>query len=277
MTQVNPIPSRPTVMKITPEAASDWLENRNISHNRNLSDNTAKKYAKVMSEGRWLTTHQGIAFDNDGFLIDGQHRLRAVVLAGCAVEMFVVPGCDSETFAVVDSGSRRQAGQLIRGKGGPMIAAAARFVGMIDQSFGPSVSAARGVYATHIDTDQVLAVVDAWPELREMVNHAATAQRTAHVIPSPHLAVLAQAARTQYADNIKDWVDGVSEGVQLEAQDPRMLLRNRFIRDPRTFQGNDGRALAYCMIVKAWNAFAVGAELRILRMRDDEKPPRVVA
>jgi hypothetical protein len=103
-----PLPDGSTIVKITPEIAADWLENRNLGKNRKLSLRTAGRYAKAMSDGRWMVTHQGIAFDSDGFLIDGQHRLRAVVLAGMSVEMFVAVGFDSGTFAILDIARRRQ-------------------------------------------------------------------------------------------------------------------------------------------------------------------------
>lgn len=270
-----PLPDGSTIVKITPEIAADWLENRNLGKNRNLSLKTAGRYAKAMSDGRWMVTHQGIAFDSDGFLIDGQHRLRAVVLAGVSVEMFVAVGFDSDTFAILDSGRRRQAGQMIAGKYGSLLAAAARFTGVADGSFTDDL--VMGVYPSYAENDQVLAVVEAWPELAEYAPIATSASRSARIVPAPHLAVMAQAARTQYAYRLKGWADGVVEGTGLDKMDPRLIIRDRFIREATRLGSSNSRVLAYAYVVKAWNAWAVGADLRFLRLVENEKIPAVVA
>lgn len=73
---------------ITPEMAMDWLENHN-PRNRPISEPTVQVYAGDMKNGRWSLTHQGIAFNVNGDLIDGQHRLWAIVFSGKNVEMMV--------------------------------------------------------------------------------------------------------------------------------------------------------------------------------------------
>ena len=46
-------------------------------------------YALDMKRGYWALNHQGICFDEDGTLIDGQHRLAAIVLSGKTIKMYV--------------------------------------------------------------------------------------------------------------------------------------------------------------------------------------------
>lgn len=46
-------------------------------------------YARDMQDGNWQLTHQGILLGKNGIVIDGQHRLHAVVLSGCSVQMMV--------------------------------------------------------------------------------------------------------------------------------------------------------------------------------------------
>lgn len=68
---------------ITPEMAKNLLE-KNVT-NRRLAPATVKKYAYEMSSGSWMSTHQGIAIDESGQVIDGQHRLSAIVLSGVSI------------------------------------------------------------------------------------------------------------------------------------------------------------------------------------------------
>lgn len=76
------------VMKISPCMAKKWLENAAVG-NRRVDMRTVSRYANDMQSGHWELTHQGIAFDADGHLIDGQHRLRAIIQSGMDVEMQV--------------------------------------------------------------------------------------------------------------------------------------------------------------------------------------------
>ncbi len=78
------------VMTITPQMAVDMLKKN--TENRKLRESTIETYATDMRNGDWVLTHQGIAFDNDGKLIDGQHRLYAIIRANVPVETLVTTG-----------------------------------------------------------------------------------------------------------------------------------------------------------------------------------------
>lgn len=263
-----PIPATANRVKVTPEAADDWLKNRNHPKNRALSERVATKYARTMKEGRWLPTHQGLAFDEDGFLIDGQHRLRAIVLAGVPVEMFVIPGCDFETFAVLDSGHKRGAGQLLHVSHSHQVAASARVLAALSGDYKTQMR--EPLYVADLETYQVIEIVDQWPEL---VKYAAAVHRchlTTRINRTMHLAVLAQASRTRYAPRIPSWIDGLSTGADLNATDPRLLLRNRFIKDGPLLSGTAQRRQTYGLIVRAWNAHARHRPIGNLKVREDE-------
>lgn len=80
-------------IEITPALALRWLTN-NI-RNRPVSHDVVLAYARDMKNGEWQSTHQGIAFNDKDELIDGQHRLHAVVLSGCTIRMMVTFGLPS--------------------------------------------------------------------------------------------------------------------------------------------------------------------------------------
>jgi hypothetical protein len=88
---------------ITPEVAEYMLTHNKI--NRPLNKVVVSKYANDMVKGNWKLTHQGIAFDNDGNLIDGQHRLNAIRKANVPINMFVFYECDN--FDMLDRGKSR--------------------------------------------------------------------------------------------------------------------------------------------------------------------------
>lgn len=94
-----------TIMDIDPAQAFSWLEGN--THNRPLSQQHVERLAQDMKSGRWRLTHQGIAFDTAGLLIDGQHRLCAIIEADLSVTMRVFFNEPPDNRHVLDTGERR--------------------------------------------------------------------------------------------------------------------------------------------------------------------------
>jgi len=80
------------VIEITPEMAKKML--RFNTCNRSLSKKAVTKYAGMMKLGEWHLSHQAIAFTEDEtgnlILVDGQHRLAAVVQSEIPVKFSVI-------------------------------------------------------------------------------------------------------------------------------------------------------------------------------------------
>jgi hypothetical protein len=96
------------VLMITPDMAREFLA-KNMKNNRHVMKNTVHSYARMMRNGNWNLTHQGIAFDENGELVDGQHRLAAIAEANVPVEMMVtydVHHAPGEVFTI-DMGRKR--------------------------------------------------------------------------------------------------------------------------------------------------------------------------
>ena len=75
------------IKTITPALAAQYLKMN--ATNRRLRLNVVSKYANDMRNGNWVLTHQGIAFSDKGELIDGQHRLSAILESETPIEMLV--------------------------------------------------------------------------------------------------------------------------------------------------------------------------------------------
>lgn len=90
---------------ITPEMATQYLS-RNVK-NRSIRKHEVEAYAREIKRGAFVVTHQGIAFDEEGNLLDGQHRLMAIAMAGQPVQMMVSRGVQADALVVVDRGASR--------------------------------------------------------------------------------------------------------------------------------------------------------------------------
>lgn len=113
------------IRDVTPEWAREILEKHDKRieegsfRQRPRSHKAVQTYATDMKAGNWGVTGQGISFDEDGNLLDGQHRLAAVVLAGVTVRMLImwdVPTQVSKHIRsqdVMDIGRKRMVAQQL--------------------------------------------------------------------------------------------------------------------------------------------------------------------
>lgn len=90
---------------VSPEMAAKWLEGNVL--NRPLKQAHVDRLAREMKAGRWQLTHQGIAFDDSGCLIDGQHRLWAVMESQVTVPLRAFYNQPAGNLYAVDNGERR--------------------------------------------------------------------------------------------------------------------------------------------------------------------------
>ncbi|MES2634057.1 MAG: hypothetical protein V4669_13870 [Pseudomonadota bacterium] len=90
--------------RLTPKIARELLK-RNTD-NRDLRPSHVETLRTSFSRGEYVTTHQGIAFDIEGALLDGQHRLHAIAAMpdDWFCHMLVTKGLPrTEAFRVIDA------------------------------------------------------------------------------------------------------------------------------------------------------------------------------
>jgi hypothetical protein len=92
-------------VSVTPDQATEWLNK--AAKNRKISQRRVGLYAAAMRRGDWMLTNQGIAIDEFGYLIDGQHRLQAVVEAQTPVVLLVIRATPNKSQLVLDQGLKR--------------------------------------------------------------------------------------------------------------------------------------------------------------------------
>lgn len=91
-------------VRVTPDIAQHWLGFN--SSNRNVTEAKIEQFKADMEAGNWLDDGATIRFAY-GKLLDGQHRLQALVLAGVTLRMVVVVGLDAESQVTMDTGRGR--------------------------------------------------------------------------------------------------------------------------------------------------------------------------
>lgn len=100
-------------IKVTPEMAQFYLDNRN-ARNRNIGPK-AVKYAELMAEGRWNPeVVDPVELSKEGWLLDGQHRFKAIVLCGIPQWLMVKFNVPESTRDWTNTGRSRSVSDILR-------------------------------------------------------------------------------------------------------------------------------------------------------------------
>ena len=101
------------LINVTPDLARYYLSHNSV--NRCLSNDRVLRYAADIKAGKWKPNElEPIGFDFNGNLIQGQHRLNAVLVANVPQDFYIVENQDPCIMAVLDTGKSRTAGDVLR-------------------------------------------------------------------------------------------------------------------------------------------------------------------
>lgn len=93
------------VETIGPDAAARYLAH-NVG-NRNIVGSHVAAMVRDIAEGRWMFNAQPICFSRSGRLLNGQHRLSAVIEGGQPIEAVVMRGLPEEAFETYDKQAKK--------------------------------------------------------------------------------------------------------------------------------------------------------------------------
>jgi len=99
------------VSLITPEIALEILKTN--KRNRPMKKDLVLFYAEEMKKGSWKLNGESIIISSTNILLDGQHRLAAIVKSGIEQQMVVVTGAKNEVFDTIDVGKTRTSGDIM--------------------------------------------------------------------------------------------------------------------------------------------------------------------
>jgi hypothetical protein len=100
---------------VTPRVAADMLE-RNL-RNRAIIKARKAYLVKQMKVGTFKFNGDTICFDKDGYCIDGQHRLQAIIDSGIPQTMIIVTGLDPKARHTIDIGALRSLSHAMKIEG----------------------------------------------------------------------------------------------------------------------------------------------------------------
>lgn len=249
------------VETVKPALAQEWLL-RN-TNNRRIRMRVVEAYARDMAAGNWRMAGEPIKFSKAGVLLDGQHRLHAVMVADVAVQLLVVRGLDDAAQTVMDTGATRSAGDALKLLGEESyyanIAAAARLA--IIYEAGDVVSGNLKVTNT-----EIVSFVDEHPDIRRAVELAST-WRNAIDVPMSVTAMAIWRLMQVDADDTVLFFSKAAEKTNLSARDPILALINR-LAEIRRSSRRVSRADYLSLIFRSWNYWRTRRLVASLPVRD---------
>lgn len=244
---------------MTPAYAEELLALN--THNRNMSESYRDTLADDIVRGLYKENPDPIKVSTaPRSLLDGQHRLSAVIKADKTVTMWIAEDCPHEIAPVLDNGRRRTAADILNMRGhtsGVGLATAARMAinYLSGYHFGRQVSTAR------IDE-----FISQNPDLASWFSYADKARTV--FAPGPLGAVAFLATRDPLnIPRMSEFLDGVISGANLGEGDGRLVLREsaRRARDKQIGNGAPPTAWSMSTATKCWNAFVEGRTITQVR------------
>lgn len=259
---------RITVETITPAIAAQLLGT--MQGNRNLKARVVQRYAREMIGGKWLLNGEAIKLAKDGRLIDGQHRLNAVVLAKVSVLMCVVRGVDAGAMITLDTGVGRSfhdvgviAGRSYTNTVGPIIRWWFKY-----QIGSPTVGNVPSI-------QEMQQILDDHPTIQESAAFIAKLKTVRfRCIASVQGFVHAYASEKYDREMADSFMQDLNDGAALPKTSPIYALRKRLVDAPETHRPLPTHALAWT--IKAWNFWYAGEKVQVLKWmnENDEAFPR---
>jgi hypothetical protein len=264
---VTPLAMQCQIVEVTPDLAEKWL--RQNTRNRNVRGRAVFDYARDMAAGKWLQNGEAIKFAADGTLLDGQHRLMAVVSAGVPVHLLIVTGLALETQETMDAGRKRTTADALGLRGetnAPVLASILKRVWMWDAGdykFSGNVAPT---------TAECAELLQERPEIRRSAEIAVRIHGTFRYLPQSIVGTSHHVFSRIDVSQAVWFFARLGDGAELPGGHPVLTLRTRAMTEAADRrQTPPDRQMAY--LVRAWNAVREGRSLaRILQDADAPMP-----
>lgn len=253
------------VETITPAIAEKILETN--TKNRPLGSLTVNRLADQMKNGGWNFDASPIRIDDQGDLIDGQHRLWAVIQSDTTQEFLVVRGLDDSVMSTIDTGKSRRFSDVLslHDRTADNLTVLAAIVGLV---YRWEVKGARGGALRSAGQQQFIP----YPlQLAFYDEHADRFKELAHRVGRLQSRGMAQSvialALWLFEDIDKDdaefFFERLHDGQGLEVGNAIYTMRQWKLR-ARDMSPAAPTEVQLAYLIKAWNAYRDGEELKMM-------------
>lgn len=270
---INNLVTESRTVRISPELANALLLRNNS--NRPVNSPNVLRLANAMTKGEWVFDGMPITFDKNGNLLNGQHRLTAVVKSGKTIIFKVDTGFNPEIFSTMDIGKTRTGSDVLAIAGVENYGLCAQTANFIYKYMRGSIGSVTDRSFTKQDSPnmslshpELLKFVAVKPSLKDSVTFQirtkkkqSTVLLKGYVISGLHF--LFSEKSSAMADS---FFSKLLTGDNLASTSPIFHLRNKLINA----KTDRAKRLTHSEIVKltviAWNKYRNGESIKTLRI-----------
>lgn len=254
---------------VTPDKAKELL-GKNIS-NRRVKDQKIDRYAKDMKMGKWKRgTCEFIKIASNGRILDGQHRLLAIIKSGTSCYLQFAYNVEEGVFDVLDTGSNRNGSDVFKIAGVKNESTLPSIIQQCYQLKNGNVSVTSVAQQNRLTNAELLQEYlkdeQFWQDVarRSMVWYDAFAKILQPSVIGGFYAFFSSI----HPESAYDFMDQLTTGRNIE-NDVVNQLRNRLMKDKISLLKMPA-IVKYGNLIKAWNAYRQSKTVKILRF-DPEK------
>lgn len=255
------------VVRVTPAMAQEFLK-ANTS-NRPLRKDYVAELASTMRRGEWSLNGETIKFAKNGRLLDGQHRLSAIIESRVPIDIMVVRNVDDGAFATIDMNRKRTAADALAIAGYPnekLVAASVRLILLLSDN-KPN---ARVVYSH----TQIKEWCDAYFEELSRFIPLGRMVAKSNMCESSIVVALCYFFNQKDPSATNTFFSRVADGVGLRNGSPIAALRSRLTTNA-TSPAKLPRVDVVALIIKSWNAYREDRDIDVIAWRSDEGFPSI--
>lgn len=263
-----PLPSQDAlqIVTVTPEMAVQILERNEL--NRPLNDQHVHRIARQITEGKWKFNGDTIKVASDHSVVDGQHRLWAIIEAKQAVDTIIVTGIERDAFATIDTLRKPRSGADVIALAGTL-----KYRNMIAAALGWLIRYQRGVLQTYNQPQNKVENSDIEAAFKE---HPGIVRAVERCMPLRGLANPGIVAFAYYVALDRNGllaeklVDTLIDPAGVSISDPLFRLRSYFTSDHHK---RKEAVMSIALMFKALNAARAGRKISALSWKNQGRNP----
>lgn len=243
-----------TITTLTPDAARRLLANN--THNRPLRSKLVSKLAKIIDEKRWKFNGASIVVDKKGRLLDGQHRLHAIVRADKSVRTVLVTGVNPAAFDTIDQGAKRTGSDIFNLCGVRNASVVAAAINIICQNRRNIPEGSSAGHAS-AEMDERIKMFDLLPTFEDDVAYVVRySKELSGIVSLSMMAGMYYLFKEKSVPAARAFLAELAHGKSKDDSPPAILRQQMIALSEEDYRiGRQARA-AYLKV--AWNAFVSG-------------------
>ena len=259
---------------ITPAYASELLKMN--TNNRTVRDSKVEALAQSMRKGEWELSNDAITISEGNVLLNGQHRLLAVVRSGVPCNFILYTGAPDSTFDIMDTPALRSVGDAIQRRGGNNTARTSSVISLVSRwnadyenewetlfRYGREARGTRKEHLSYYDENSGL--VAKWLAVAQNV-----VGKNVALVPITQLAAFGLFLETKM-NHSEEKISGFFKQLIYDGATSNttiLYVRKKLLRHKMKIEllgrGDDIR-----LMVRAWNDYALGKQVQLINTKED--------